>query len=89
MVPAFETAAWALKPGELSEPVKTPFGYHLIKVEAHEAKSFDEMKPELEKRMRPDLAQKALEDLQKQSGVQLDSEFFGTATPPPAPPAAK
>jgi peptidyl-prolyl cis-trans isomerase C len=84
MVPAFETAAWALKPGELSEPVKTPFGYHLIKVEAHETKTFDEMKPELEKKMRPDLAQKALEELQKQSGVQLDPEFFGTATPPPA-----
>jgi peptidyl-prolyl cis-trans isomerase C len=87
MVPAFETAAWALKPGELSEPVKTPFGYHLIRVEAHETKSFDEMKPEIEKRIRPDMAQKALDELQKQSGVQMDPEFFGTATPPPAPPA--
>lgn len=31
MVPAFETAAWALKPGEYTQtPVKTEFGYHLI-----------------------------------------------------------
>jgi peptidyl-prolyl cis-trans isomerase C len=87
MVPAFETAAWGLKPGELSEPVKSPFGYHLIKVEAHETKSFDEMKPEIEKRIRPDMAQKALEELQKQSGVKLDPEFFGSAPVPP-PPAA-
>jgi peptidyl-prolyl cis-trans isomerase C len=87
MVPAFETAAWALKPGELSEPVKTQFGYHLIKGEGH--KPFEEMKPEIEKRMRPEAAQKALDQLQKQAGVQLDPEFFGTApTTPPAPPAA-
>ena len=33
MVPAFEEAALAMKPGELSQPVKTQFGYHLIKVE--------------------------------------------------------
>ena len=32
-VPQFETAAYALKPGEMSEPVLTPFGYHLIRVD--------------------------------------------------------
>ncbi len=33
-VPAFEAAAYALKPGEISEPVLTPFGYHLIRLDA-------------------------------------------------------
>lgn len=32
-VPQFEEAAYALKPGELSQPVVTPFGYHLIRVD--------------------------------------------------------
>ena len=79
MVPTFDQAAFAMKVGDLSEPVKSQFGFHIIKVEAHDFKSFDEVRPDLERRLKPELAQKALDELQKKATVVFDPEFFNIA----------
>ena len=79
MVPPFEEAAFAAKINEISEPVKTPFGYHIIKVESHESKSLADEKTEIVAKLRPDLARASIDNLRKNTTVTLDDAFFGPA----------
>jgi peptidyl-prolyl cis-trans isomerase C len=77
MVPDFEQAAFKLQPGELSQPIKTKFGYHIIKVDAHVTKTFEEAKPEIERKLKPELTQKAVENLRAQASITLNESYFG------------
>lgn len=79
MVPSFDEAVAKMQPGQISEPVKSQFGYHIIKLESKESKPFEAVKPEIEKKLAPEQAQKAMETLEKSTKTVYDPEFFGLA----------
>jgi peptidyl-prolyl cis-trans isomerase C len=88
MVPEFADAAFKLKPGEYTKaPVKTQFGWHVIKVEdkrtAPPAK-FEDVKDEMKEQIAEELASKMVEQL------RAKAEIKKTAAAPakPAPAAA-
>jgi peptidyl-prolyl cis-trans isomerase D len=74
-VPAFADALFSMKEGEVSKPVKTQFGYHIIKLEgiqAGKSKTFDDVKAELEVAMRRDLAADRFGEQQEQLQQRIE-----------------
>lgn len=88
MVPPFEQSAFSLKAGEISEPVKSPFGYHIIVVQEHKIKTLAEVQPDIEKALRPEMAKKEVQAMRDKTPVTIDDGFFGPA-PAPAPAPAR
>jgi len=75
MIAEFDEVLFSLEEGVVSEPVKTEFGYHLIRVDsinATQAESIDDLRTELEFEERSRLA----EDLVVQQAEQLRNVLF-------------
>lgn len=72
MVPEFADAAFALQPGEISPPVRSPFGWHVIKVEERRSApvpGFEAVAPSLESQ----LAEQAVYD--RIDALRADAEI--------------
>jgi peptidyl-prolyl cis-trans isomerase SurA len=64
MVPAFDKVVFTLKDGEVSDPVRTDFGWHVIKVEERRAipvPGFEEVKEQLAEKLRREKTEKFVE----------------------------
>jgi peptidyl-prolyl cis-trans isomerase C len=77
MVPQFEEAAFKLPVNEVSEPVKTQFGYHIIQVQKHETKSLAEATPEITEKIGPEMAQKGVDAIKNKTAITYDQNYFG------------
>lgn len=78
MVPEFEEVAFNMEKGAISEPVKTQFGYHIIKlIDEKEAgtKTLEEAKPQIQEillgKKQQDVYLKKVEDLKKNYKVEI------------------
>ena len=78
MVPAFDRVVYALKEGEVSDPVRTDFGWHVIKVmerRAVDVPKYEALKDQLEEKLRREKTEKFVEqyvqELRQKAVVQV------------------
>ena len=77
MIPEFDEVVFKAPLGQITEPVKTAYGYHLILVEERKSKPFGDARAEIEQKIRPELGQKAIEALKTKTTVVYDPAYFG------------
>ncbi len=91
MVPEFSDAAFAMKKGDYSQtPVKTQFGYHVIKVEDRrpaKPKTFEEVKPQLTHAVQQHAVDEKVQELIKAGKIKVFA-LDGSELPPPTPASA-
>jgi len=93
MVPEFSDAAFKLKKGEVSDPVKTQFGWHVIKIEDVRTKSFppfEQVKDQAARYVSQKAESEAIAQLHSAAKIELlDADGKPVAAQPEAAPDAQ
>ena len=74
MVPEFEKAVFSMKEGEISKPIETQYGYHIIKLEKIVKSEFDKVKDEMEAALSQEKAQKLAQSIIDAAKIQTNEE---------------
>ncbi len=85
MRPDMEKLAFAVKDGEVSEPLEIPAGLVMFQVTAHGHVDLKTATPDIERMLRPQKAEEAMAAVKKSQPIWMDDQYFAPPAPPPAP----
>ena len=70
-----------LQPGQISEPIRTPNAFYIIKLDSRTKQSFDQAKPEISKTLEREKTQALMKQIADKYKMQVqDPDFFGAPT---------
>ena len=87
MVPTFEQAVLTMEPGDVSDPIETQFGWHVIKlneIRIKEAPALEDVRGELEQRVRQDAVSNRIEalvetaEIDREGGAAMEASILNT-----------
>jgi peptidyl-prolyl cis-trans isomerase C len=80
LTPPMLDTMFALKPGETSQVIQTPFGFELFKLEELKSPKLEEVRQEVDKSIRQKKYEASYEEMKARSAVKVDEGYFGIGT---------
>jgi parvulin-like peptidyl-prolyl isomerase len=81
-----KAAVFALKPGDISEPIRQPNGFYIFRLEEMLTQPFDQVKDQIYNQIQNEKLQQWLTDADKNLDIKfLDESYFAAPATPPAP----
>ena len=78
-LPEFEEKVFKLKPGEISQPILSPYGYHIVKVEKiipEEILPFEKVKDQVKEEVKREKERAAMEELLKELAQKYQPKVY-------------
>ncbi len=77
MVSAFDAALFSLRPGQVSDPIQTSFGYHVVRVDENDERAipaYDAVRDRIGERLIDERIEAARADLARKYGARIDTD---------------
>ena len=89
MIEEFTDTAFTIPIGEVSDPIKTQYGYHLITIRERGFIPFEDVKDEIAEKLAPQIGREKVDEAKAATNIVFNDEYFGgapAAADPFAPP---
>ena len=82
---ALKKVAFSLKPGEISEPVKQPAGYYLVRVDSIVVQPFEQVQSVVDEEIRTEKFTAFINEMQTKYAVKVENQNYFAPRPMPTP----